>query len=89
MALVDLTPIRIRGSHIDSSAAPPVVNTDLQWASVSHKQLDQVPSGCYCQFMYLDLQTIACVLYRAHQVASHVLVSTWLATLSRACARAI
>jgi hypothetical protein len=47
------------------------------------------PGNDYCRFMYLDLQTIACVLYRAHQVASHVLVSTWLATLSRACAWAI
>jgi hypothetical protein len=28
------------------------------------------------RFIYLDLQTIACVLYRAHQIASHVLVST-------------
>jgi hypothetical protein len=42
-----------------------------------------------CQFIYLDLQTIAYVLYRAHQIASHMLVSIWLATLNRACARAI
>jgi hypothetical protein len=43
----------------------------------------------FCRFIYLDLQTIAYVLYRAHQIASHMLISTWLAILNRACARAI
>jgi hypothetical protein len=28
-----------------------------------------------CRFIYLDLQTIAYILYRAHQIASYVLVS--------------
>jgi hypothetical protein len=32
--------------------------------------------NCQCRFIYLDLQTIACVLYRAHQIANYVLIST-------------
>jgi hypothetical protein len=32
--------------------------------------------SCQYRFIYLDLQTIACVLYQANQIASHVLVST-------------
>jgi hypothetical protein len=57
------------------------INVNLAW-----EKLDKYYR---CRFIYLDLQTITCMLYRAHQIASYVLVSIWLATLSRACARAI
>jgi hypothetical protein len=55
----------------------------IEWFAIRKRK------NCQCRFIYLDLQTIACVLYRAHQIANHVLISIWLATLSRACARAI